>query len=157
MKLEGGNAVLVRAHHVESHEPLRERNLRPLEDGSDEHRELLAALGALPDATVGDLARLGQTLAVLRLDEVRPVDRTTVRALGTVRPTHFFKKLIGRCLIGELLSDDRDVQLLHAQLWGEGETVYCDKRVRQVTNHPYRVISSRPYPRRALRRQKGPV
>src|SRR5665213_2197759 len=71
LQFEGGDAVLARAHHVDTEYPFRERNLAVLEDRANEDGKLLATLVALPDAAIAYLAGACRAMAVLGSKERR--------------------------------------------------------------------------------------
>src|SRR4051812_46628902 len=70
------DALLGRAEQVESLEPLVERDVAALENGSDRHSERLLAVPALADTTTGALALQG----------IDAIGSTTMGADRPVRP-----------------------------------------------------------------------
>lgn len=60
--------------------------MRSLKDGADEHGELLAALGTLPQATVRRAAGRSGAIAVASLEEVGAAGVATMEAHGATWP-----------------------------------------------------------------------
>ena len=72
-----------------------------MHDRAREHRELLAALRALPKTALSQLARRSlATKAIARPKKVVPLDASAMRANRLTVPAHFLKKFVGSGLGG---------------------------------------------------------
>src|SRR3954471_22163488 len=91
----GAHALLARIEQMGCQPPFSERHLGPLEYRSDRDRELTFAFVAVVEA--GPM----RTLLALYLGDLVPVRVAAMRANGAIGPTHGFKSLARRVLVGE--------------------------------------------------------
>src|SRR5260370_38529257 len=94
MKFMGAHTVLALTQQVNSEQPFGEWYLAVFKDRANQHRKLLTAISALPDAPVRLLARASGTIAVQRRKEIGVIDRTAMRAYRAIRPPNRFNKFI---------------------------------------------------------------
>src|SRR5579863_4890132 len=89
--LMGANALLARYHQVHRRQPLVQRDMRPLKQRADAHRELFTAIRAeVPSRT--------HRFAAKRLHGFH---LTAVRAEGTIWPARGFKEIAGLIFVAE--------------------------------------------------------
>lgn len=100
-ELVAGHAELGRAKQERRQHPLMKADLAAFKQGADSHGVLLAAIVALDHATTKRAFRMGFGFAAALRRKALSVERTTVRAVRTIRPTQAFKMLAGGVFIGE--------------------------------------------------------
>ena len=124
VQLVGRHAVLVGAHHMDRHEPLVDRDFGPLEDGADQHGELLTARCALVDAPLRGVAGPGVAVGRAGLEEVGAV-AAAMGADGMTRPAQLFEEEVRLVLIREVPGDviEGDLLALRVCLRHENDSV----------------------------------
>lgn len=96
LDLASRNAVLGTSKLKGDEQPSANGNLASVHDGSRKHAELLAALRALPETPLSQLAgRSFPPHSVARLQEIVPFSASAMGANRLPVPAHFLKKFVG--------------------------------------------------------------
>src|SRR5229473_3415022 len=125
VQLARRGALLGRRIHAEAEQPLVERDMRPLENGPDPHRELLPAVAAVIPART-------HRVPAQRLHRIEPAAARTGRAVGPANVLQVNARLIrvGERRVGKL--DRYHVSLLmsgnHGITWLFSERYKRDKK-----------------------------
>jgi len=99
----GSDAVLVSGHLEVDKYPRPEWNVRTVHDRAGQDRELPAAIGTLPSASLGQGTGTSFTAnAILGSQEIVTTDDPTVRAHRVAVPAQFFQVAVGVGLCGNL-------------------------------------------------------